>query len=75
MFLYVLYYYYYFIIVSLVYAQTIKDRDQFLFFCESLVSRVLKTFRHSVKFYMNEKIKHNMIEAMFSKKFKFQKEV
>lgn len=28
-----------------------------------------------MKFYMNEKIKYNIIETMFSKKFKFQKEV
>lgn len=67
--------YYYFIIMSLLYVNTIKDRDQFLFICETLVSSVLDIYRHSIKFYMTEKIKDSMIEIKLSKMLKFQKEV
>lgn len=75
MFIYIVDYYYYFIIMSLLYVNTIKDRDQFLSFCETLVSSVLDTYRHSIKFYMTAKIKYSMIEIKLSKMLKFQKEV
>lgn len=67
--------YYYFIIMSLLYVNIIKDRDQVLFICETLVSGVLDTYWHSIKFYMIEKIKYNTIKTKLSKIFKFQKEV
>lgn len=66
---------YYFIIMCLLYVNIIKDRDQVLFICETLVSSVLDTYRHSIMFYMIEKMNYNTIKTKLSKIFKFQKEV
>lgn len=75
MFIYIVGSSYYFIIMSLLYVNIIKDRDRVLFICETLVSSVLDTYRHSIKFYIIEKIKYNTIKTTLSKIFKFQKEV